>query len=407
MKKISCSLIVLCMLVILGLAGCGGGATTSSNGVFGNSGDGGGDGGGGGDDGGGGGDNGGDDGSGGGGSGDGGTPEGVLSRTGQVKSYGTNDDGGLPKGVSWPNPRFVSGTDTEADCITDKLTGLMWAKSPDSTKRTWAVALSYANDSELCGHRDWRLPNRRELRSLINYGEPNTTEWLNSSQGFSNIQADYYWSSTTYATFPGWAWNVSMADGSMGAPPKDEEWSTQYVWPVRSGQGGKIQLSQTGQTTCYNSLGDDIACTETGQDGEIQAGMVWPDTRFSVSGECVTDNLTGLMWAKSPDSTIRTWAKALAYANGLPELCGLGGWRLPNINELESLIHAGQSAPETWLMGQGFTGVEATYYWTSTTHADNAGFAWYINLWDGSMEAVGKSDVLDYPGIAWPVRSVQ
>ncbi len=42
---------------------------------------------------------------------------------------GTGEDGELRKGVAWPNPRFVSGTGAAADCMTDKLTGLMWPKN--------------------------------------------------------------------------------------------------------------------------------------------------------------------------------------------------------------------------------------------------------------------------------------
>ena len=62
---------------------------------------------------------------------------------------------------------------------------------------------------------------------------------------------------------------------------------------------GVIDLPQTGQTKCYNSGGTEISCSGTGQDGELQMGVDWPDPRFTVSGDCVTDNLTGLMWAKN------------------------------------------------------------------------------------------------------------
>ena len=82
--------------------------------------------------------------------------------------------------------------------------------------------------------------------------------------------------------------------------------------------GGTIQLPKTGQTECWDTNGNLIPCTGTGQDGEIQAGVAWPDPRFTVtycdaSGPCsdqgvdcdgndstdvITDNLTGLMWAR-------------------------------------------------------------------------------------------------------------
>ncbi|MBM4136019.1 MAG: DUF1566 domain-containing protein [Nitrospira sp.] len=149
-----------------------------------------------------------------------------LPRTGQTISYATGDDGALQRGVSWPSPRFtVSG-----DCVIDNLTGLEWVKSPDSTTRTWADALTYANDLALCGFDDWRLPNVNELESLINAGEENIAIWLNG-QGFTNVQSFHYWSSTTFANTPDNAWVVSMYNGVVFSNNKTN--ANANVWPVK------------------------------------------------------------------------------------------------------------------------------------------------------------------------------
>ena len=59
---------------------------------------------------------------------------------------------------------------------------------------------------------------------------------------------------------------------------------------------GTINLPKTGQTKCYETIGVEIPCAGTGQDGEIQAGVTWPEPRFTDHGDgTVTDNLTGLM----------------------------------------------------------------------------------------------------------------
>jgi hypothetical protein len=108
----------------------------------------------------------------------------------------------------------------------------MWVKTPDSTTRTWATALTYANGLTICGYDDWRLPNRKELRSLINYGQADTAAWLNT-QGFSNVQAGYYWSSSTYASDTVYAWFVYMSVGTVDGLIKA---NSRYVWPVRAGQ---------------------------------------------------------------------------------------------------------------------------------------------------------------------------
>jgi hypothetical protein len=78
---------------------------------------------------------------------------------------------------------------------------------------------------------------------------------------------------------------------------------------------GVVTLPQTGQTKCYNAFGVQIACVGTGQDGEYQMGAGWPDPRFTSSGDCMTDHLTGLMWSKNSDLPNGTmnWQGALDY----------------------------------------------------------------------------------------------
>ncbi len=169
---------------------------------------------------------------------------------------------------------------------------------------------------------------------------------------------------------------------------------------------GTVELPETGQTTCYDSSGSVIACPGTGQDGDIKAGVAWPSPRFTAGtgteADCVTDNLTGLMWVKTPDSITRTWQQAIDYANGL-SLCGYTDWRLPNVNELESLINAEQSNTATWLNTQGFSNVQSDDYWSSTSYADGTGGAWVVNMWGGGVGSSYKS----YYDYVWPVRSGQ
>ena len=78
---------------------------------------------------------------------------------------------------------------------------------------------------------------------------------------------------------------------------------------------GTVNLSRTGQTKCYDSTGIEIPCADTGQDGEIQAGVAWPSPRFTDNGDgTMTDNLTGLMWTKDanlPNGT-RDWYRGVS-----------------------------------------------------------------------------------------------
>ncbi|NQT18855.1 MAG: DUF1566 domain-containing protein, partial [Planctomycetes bacterium] len=84
-----------------------------------------------------------------------------VPQTGAKVSYISGDDGTYQAGVAWPNPRFT----VDGDCVTDNLTGLMWAKSFGPAK-TWTEALAYCKQLDLGGHKDWRMPNVSEQLSF-------------------------------------------------------------------------------------------------------------------------------------------------------------------------------------------------------------------------------------------------
>jgi hypothetical protein len=341
-----------------------------------------------------------------------------LPQTGQTTCYNssgevincadTGQDGDWLAGVPWPNPRFVSGTGPESACMIDELTGLMWPKNGNLADGTWQQALDYSNGITLCGHDDWRLPNIVELRSLINDEEKDNSTWLNS-QGFNNFQ-NGYWSSTTYSEDTYRAMVVDMDGGFVGIGTKTG--GSGGVCPVRAGDYGSlvasaVDLPRTGQTKCYNTGGDVIACAGTGQDGELQMGAAWPSPRFTVTGDCVTDNLTGLMWTKDANHFgPQTWQSALNSANGL-NLCGFTDWRLPNVNELRSVVDYSNYDPAL-PDSAPFINVQSDYYWSSTSNAFNAVNAWSIHMYSGYVYFYDKTYTYNYYYYyVWPVRGGQ
>jgi len=175
---------------------------------------------------------------------------------------------------------------------------------------------------------------------------------------------------------------------------------------LATAQAAPANLPETGQITCTDSTGAVIACTGTGQDGDLKAGVAWPSPRFTVgtgaTAACVIDQLTGLMWVGAPSVVADTWANALTTANGLT-LCGFSDWRLPNVNELESLVNSEVANSATFLNTQGFSGVQADYYWSSSSYVGNAGDAWIVNVGAGVVGAVGKSGSF----YVWPTRAGQ
>jgi len=149
-----------------------------------------------------------------------------LPQTGQSTYYGLGSDGSLKKGVVWEdNARF---TYIGTSVLIDYLTGLMWAKSANALPRTWAAAVDYANQSTYAGFDDWRLPNLREMRSLLHYGR-NAVTWLDGV-GFDGLQSARYWTSTTFYYNTANAWYVHLSQGGSFVAPKS---NSNYVLLVR------------------------------------------------------------------------------------------------------------------------------------------------------------------------------
>lgn len=194
-----------------------------------------------------------------------------------------------------------------------------------------------------------------------------------------------------------------------------------------------IQLPKTGQTNCYSAVGVIIDCAGTGQDGEKQEGVSWPTPRFTdIKNGTVTDNMTGLIWLKDANCSetaggitrvggLLNWPSALTWSNSLANgKCGLsdnsvaGDWRLPNINELRSLVDYSRHDPDL-PSGHPFSNVQSNWYWSSTSNPVYTSGAFNVGISRGSIHvtrklynASGSSRVGDKNRDAlgvWPVRS--
>ena len=159
-------------------------------------------------------------------------------------------------------------------------------------------------------------------------------------------------------------------------------------------------LPATGQTLCYDDRGAVVACAGTGQDGEFRTGHGWPAPRFSAHDEAVIDRLTGLVWRRAASLTPAgvTWQDALVAVARLNAGNG-AGWRLPNINELESLVDCAAANPAL-PSNHPFAQVREVY-WSSTTSLYEPDWAWALYLDKGAVGVGQKSQARFH---AWPVR---
>jgi hypothetical protein len=120
-----------------------------------------------------------------------------------------------------------SFTDNLDGTVTDNATGLMWQQVDDNVLRNWEASLAYCEALDLGGHMDWRLPDVKELRSLVDNTRYNPTI---DTALFSGTKAYYYWSSSTGAEYTYFAGYVAFAYGHVGYDLKTD---TAYVRCVR------------------------------------------------------------------------------------------------------------------------------------------------------------------------------
>ncbi|MFM2089998.1 MAG: hypothetical protein RLZZ127_487 [Planctomycetota bacterium] len=154
------------------------------------------------------------------------------------------EDASTRIGVAWPSPRF---SDLGNGAVRDNLTRLIWLKNGNAfAGRTWSQALAACatlaqgqqglSDGSVAG--DWRLPNVREMQTLLGLGNPG----IPAGSPFTNVQSLQYWTSTTYQgsrdTDTGIFDKAFYVLGSGGIGNFEAKTATFIAWPVRGGDLG-------------------------------------------------------------------------------------------------------------------------------------------------------------------------
>ncbi len=235
---------------------------------------------------------------------------------------------------------------TSDGTILDKVTGLMWQQKDDDTVRTWDDAGAYCTALSLAGHTDWRVPAKKELLSIVDYGKFSPAV---DGASFPNTNVDaYYWTSTEYAADTSNVWFVEFDLGQSFNAPKTDQY---YVRCVR-GPSAAPDLADNGDGT-------------------------------------VTDNGTGLMWQQADSGTAKTWEDAIVYCTGLP-LAAYDDWRLPDIKELATLASDTAYSPAINTALFPLTPASSDY-WSSTTDAHSTISAWRVTFDYGKLLVFAKT----------------
>jgi hypothetical protein len=304
------------------------------------------------------------------------TVAGGLPGTGQTSDY--TDTVGEDSDYTINPPEYTkldaSGnvlTDTADDwaMVRDDVTGLTWENKSDladihnvDDTYTWQGAqdnfIARLNDDYFGGYSDWRLPTIKELYTLTHKGRYNTAvnpDYFPIIRYSTGLPRLVYWSSTTYTRDPSLAWYLDFRDGD----------------------------------TYYSSIGDDPIGSKDHLNFAIavrgrQANSALVDNNDGT----VTDTATGLIWQKSGPTNqsgaaiALTWEEALAYCEKL-ELNEKDDWRLPNVNELQSIVDYRFYNPSVDVTF--FPDTQSEPYWSSTTYAPDNGIAWDISFFNGDV----------------------
>ena len=242
---------------------------------------------------------------------------------------------------------------SSSNVVIDNNTGLTWEKSPSSGTYTWANRATHCNElnsSNYGGINTWRVPNPLELLTIVDNSRYNPA----TNSNFTNMPTEnstYLWTSKEY---------ISNTNSAYYFSPS-------YGWYYYTGK------SSTYKVLCVS--GD-----------EMQPATSADFTTQTISGKVVvTDSKTGLMWQKEYASS-KTWQQALKYCED-STYAGYSDWRLPNKNELSSLINYEKSgSPYSY-----FPDMPSNWFWSSSTFVGNTNLAWRVNFNNGYVNYSNKT----------------
>ena len=261
--------------------------------------------------------------------------------------------------------------------VTDSATDLMWKASTELDK-SWSQALAYCEELEYAGYSDWRLPNRNEFATLLNY---TGKELGDNKSDFPDIIGGNYWTSTFAPDY----------GGSEGP----------FIMEVGGGTMFSVGYTQWNVTTAYTLCvrNDDIA--------EYQAVPVCDESGYT---PC-EDPETGIVWSQEiiyPESYITDYLE-------IAQICrestqgGISQWRIPTIDELRTILDSevlklnggtcvlpdacDQSNSNCYDIGSCNTGTafesifhDVTFLISGTLVCGDAENSWKVNLKDGRIE---------------------
>ncbi|PQJ97486.1 hypothetical protein CXB77_00910 [Chromatium okenii] len=209
---------------------------------------------------------------------------------------------------------FDSFVDNEDGTVTQSNTGLMWAKCSEgqsgtnctgtTKKMNWSAALIAANNSNLGGYNDWRLPNFKELQALVDY-----SRYLPAidTDYFPNTPSSFFWPGSPNAGYSNSAWSVTFSTGGADGYDRNydfcvrlvrggqsfDSFDTFQLTVIKSGAGGSITSSDNQINCGANCSGNFYSGAKIMLNAVVDSNSVF--TGWSGGGCSGTSNCTVTM----------------------------------------------------------------------------------------------------------------
>jgi hypothetical protein len=255
---------------------------------------------------------------------------------------------------------------TDEPIVEDALTGMVWtgcafgaigAECDDGTPLwlPFANALAACDELDWGGFDDWHLPDIHEARTLLNSG------------GTASFFETYF------PNAEGSTWTLSA-----GADPA-------YIWAVNFlDHFASLSLSTNSFfVLCVRGIPeqpytDHFLRGETGGSYWTQDSATQKRWQACPAGMAATsDSCTGT-------ATLMTWAEALSYCEGL-DAAAIDTWRLPNIQELMTIVDDRLASPAIDTSAGAFPGAISEVFWSSTSHTYYPAYALFVDFDTGNQ----------------------
>lgn len=270
--------------------------------------------------------------------------------------------------LTTPTRDFVVNSD---GTVTHKTTGLTWMRC--AMGQTWTGSrcsgepILYAyDDAVTLTQNDWRLPNIAELQTIVERGSIEPA--LNRTIFPNNTPNDMFWSSTPYANNASVAWVAYLFVGGVNG-----ESQLRNTFPVR--------LVRASSSLGIDPSTPDTEFTDNNNDGTVthkRTGLMWQRCSVGQSWMSSTSSCSGT-------ASIYTYDAALSL---ISTVAGYNDWRVPNANELTSIVkYDAYNSPA--INTTQFPNTNLDGYWSSSRYKGNDGVAWSVDFIDGKVYNYG------------------